>query len=307
MRQVRRSGTTGVGAPRDAADRRAAPAAPAGCRRSAGRIADDLLTGATLVVVVLVFLFLLVPLAVTAIMAFDARSYLGPLPPPGFSLRWFRRFFSDPYFLHGLRTTFAVTLLAVAVATAVGVATALFLDRHRFPGSQLLAAFFVSPLVVPPVVIGFALLLFLAQLGLIEGFARLVCGHVILTLPYTIRATLAGLVGIDRNLTEAALSLGANEQQAFWEITLPLARTGIIAGAIFGVAVSMDDVAVSMFLTDPTTYTLPVALVSSMRAHFDLTLAAASIVLVGFTIVLILALDRLVGLDRVIGRGIYKS
>ena len=140
---------------------------------------------------------------------------------------------------------------------------------------------------VPPVVIGFALLLFLSQMGLFNGFARLLCGHIIITVPYTIRATLAGISGIDRSLTEAALILGANERRAFWDITLPLARTGIVSGAIFAFAVSMDDVAVSIMLTDAQTYTLPIALISSMRANFDLTIAAASLMLMVMTLVLI--------------------
>ena len=73
-------------------------------------------------------------------------------------------------------------------------------------------------------------------------------------MPYTIRATLAGLAGIDRSLTEAALILGATERRAFWDVTFPLARTGIVSGAIFAFAVSMDDVAVSIMLTDANTY-----------------------------------------------------
>ena len=272
-----------------------------------GHIADDAFRHITSVLIALAFLFLIVPLCVTALMAFDARTYLGPVPPQDFSLHWFDRFFSDPYFINALRTTLLLAGLAVSISVTVGVATALFIDRHDFRGREALTAFFVSPLVVPPVVIGFALLLFLSNVGVIDGFLRLLFGHVILTLPYTIRATLAGLVGIDRSLTEAALSLGATERQAFWEITFPLARTGIIAGAIFALAVSIDDVAVSMFLTDPTTVTLPIALISSMRAQFDLTIAAASLLLMSFTVCLIVILDRVVGLNKVIGQGVYKT
>ena len=123
----------------------------------------------------------------------------------------------------------------------------------------------------------------------------------------SVRATLAGLVGIRPSFTEAALSLGANERQAFWKVTFPLARTGIVAGAVFAFAFSFDDVAVSLFLVDPGSVTLPVALVSMMRANFDLTIAAASVLLMGFTVVLIFVLDRVVGLDTVVGQGIYRA
>jgi putative spermidine/putrescine transport system permease protein len=200
-----------------------------------------------------------------------------------------------------------VSTLAVALSTTIGLATAIGLNRAQFRGRALLAAVFVSPLVVPPVVIGFSLLLFLAKMEIVDGYTRLVCGHVILTLPYTVRATLAGLVGIGPSLTEAAMSLGATERQAFLSITFPLARTGIIAGAIFGFAVSIDDVAVSMFLTDAKTYTLPVALVSSMRAKFDLTIAAASVVLISFTLLVLLLLEYSVGVGRFAGEGIHRN
>jgi putative spermidine/putrescine transport system permease protein len=251
--------------------------------------------------------FLVVPILVTALMAFDSRSYLGPLPPPSLSLRWFVQFFSDDYFLRGLATSAELAVLSLAVSLSVGVATAVGVERASFPGREALISFFLSPLLVPPVVVGFALLLFLAQLGLVNGFLRLLCGHVIITVPYTIRATLAGLSGIDRTLTEAALILGATERRAFWDVTFPLARTSIVTGAIFAFAVSMDDVSVSIMLTDAHTYNLPVALISSMRANFDLSIAAASVMLMLLTLGLILLLDRLVGLNRAVGQGVFRS
>jgi putative spermidine/putrescine transport system permease protein len=259
-----------------------------------------------LVMMGLIFCFLITPIVVTAIMAFDARSYLGPLPPPSLSFRWFERFFSDDYFLRGLATSLELACASVSVTLCVGVATAFAVERTEFKGKEALISLFLSPLIVPPVVTGFALLLFLSQFGLINGFARLLCGHIIITLPYTIRATLAGLVGIDRTLTEAALILGAAEREAFWDITMPLARTGIVSGAIFAFAVSMDDVSVSIMLTDAKTYTLPIALISSMRANFDLSIAAASVMLMLLTLALIVIMEKTVGLNRAIGQGVFR-
>ena len=260
-----------------------------------------------LVMIGTVICFLLTPIFVTILMAFDSREYLGPLPPPSLSLRWFAQFFSDDYFLRGLATSVELAVISVAVSLSVGVATAVALERTNFAGKDALISFFLSPLLVPPVVVGFALLLFLAHLGLVDGFMRLLCGHIIITAPYTIRATLAGLTGIDKSLTEAALILGATERRAFWDVTFPLARTSIVSGAIFAFAVSMDDVAVSIMLTDAHTYTLPVALISSMRANFDLSIAAASVMLMLVSLGLIVILEKFVGLDRVIGQGVFRS
>lgn len=271
-----------------------------------GRRADDLIRFTCKAMNCLIILFLLTPIAVTTLMAFDARDYLGPLPPPALSLRWFSAFFSDSYFLNGLITSVKLACLSVTISLFAGVATAYAVDRARFRGKEALVSFFLSPLVVPPVVTGFALLLFLSKIGVIDGFARLLCGHIIITVPYTIRATLASISGIDKSYTEAALILGANERHAFWDITLPLARTGIVSGAIFAFAVSMDDVAVSIMLTDAKTYTLPIALISSMRANFNLSIAAASVMLMAMTIILIVLLEKLVGLNRAIGQGTFR-
>ncbi len=257
--------------------------------------------------ILLTVTFLIAPIIVSILMSFDARSYLGRFPPTEFSFHWYERFFSDTYYLNGLKTSLIIAVIAATVSTCAGVCAAIVLDRYDFPGKQALETIFLSPLVIPAVVVGFSLLLFFALIGVFQGYPRLLAGHIIITFPYAVRTTLAGLTGIRRNLTEAAMTLGANERQAFWDVTFPLARTGMVAGAVFAFAFSMDDVAVSLFLTSPQTYTLPVAMVSMMRTNFDLTIAAASVILMLFTIGLIIILDVIVGLERVIGGGVYRS
>lgn len=252
-------------------------------------------------------IFLVLPLLVTTFMAFDARTYLGPMPPPALSTHWFTKLFAQDEIVASLWTSLLIASLTTLIAATVGTAAAVGLHRGSFPGSSMLQAAFLSPLVVPPVVIGFGLLLFLSQIGIVTGFVRLLIGHVIIAVPYAIRASLASLTGFDKRLSEAALVLGATERQAFWSVTLPLIRTGIITGAIFSFAISMDDVSVSLFLSDPAATTLPVTLVSNMRASFDLTIAAAAVLLMAVTLLLILVLDRAVGFDRVLGQGLFPS
>lgn len=271
------------------------------------RLSDRVLGGAMIAMLGLMLAFLVTPLLVTCLLAFDSRGFLGPLPPPALSLRWFEKLISLDYVATGLAVSLKIAVITTVVDVLIGTAAAVALDRGGFPGRGLLMAAFLSPLIVPAVVIGFALLLFLSRIGIVDGFTRLLCGHVVITLPYVVRTVLASLAGRDRRLTEAALVLGATEREAFWSITLPLIRSGMITGAVFAFAVSLDDVAVSMFLTDPTTYTLPVALVSNMRASFDLTIAAAAVLLMAVSALLILVLERLVGFDRLLGQGLFRS
>jgi putative spermidine/putrescine transport system permease protein len=268
---------------------------------------DRAIVGSSAILVALGLIFLVAPILIAVLLAFDNRNYLGPLPPPGFSLHWFERLFSQDYLAAGLATSLEIAILTTFINVAIGAAAAVGLERAKFPGKNVVLAAFLSPLIVPAVVTGFALLLFLSSMGVLNGFVRLLCGHVIITLPYTIRTTLTSLIGRDQRLTEAALVLGATESQAFWSVTIPLIRTGIVTGAVFAFAISMDDVSVSLFLTDPTTFTLPVALVANMRASFDLTIAAAAVIFIGITGVLIAILERSVGFDRLLGQGLFQS
>jgi putative spermidine/putrescine transport system permease protein len=276
-------------------------------RHKRQRAADAIARGTVSGMIVVSVLFLLLPLALTLSMSFDARDYLGAFPPPALSLRWYAKFFSDPYLLKGLQTSFQLAGLAALFATALGVSAAVALHRMPTRPAQLLMSLFLSPLIVPGVVIGFALLIFYARTGVESTFLRLLGGHVLITFPYAIRTVLAALAGIRPSLTEVAQSLGAGPTRTFWTVTFPLARTGIAAGAIFAFVFSLDDVAVSLFLSDPERYTLPVALVSMLHANFDLTIAAVAVLIMTTAIVLMLLLDWLAGLDRVVGAGYYKT
>lgn len=271
------------------------------------RSGDALLGLSGKILIAITAVFLLFPVIVTAFIAFDARDYLGPFPPTELSTKWFSKLVNDDYLWSGFITSLLLAVAATAVATVIGALAALSISRMTPQWRDIVTTVFLSPLVLPGVIIGFALLMFFSVFDVLPPFARLLAGHLIITIPYTIRMTLIGLTAISETLREAALSLGANERQAFFTITLPLARNGIAAGAIFAFAFSMDDVAISLFLSDFNTYTFPVALIGLMRAKFDLTIAAAAVALMGLTVILLFVLDRVLGLERAIGQGIYRA
>jgi putative spermidine/putrescine transport system permease protein len=249
---------------------------------------------------------LVVPVLMTLVASFDARNFMGPFPPKHLSFRWYAKLFDDSRYLAGLTTTAIVTLPAALFASVLGVAAAVGLDRGRFPGKETIASMFLSPVIVPGVVVGFSLLLFLAKLGIDNGLVRLLLGHILISIPYTTRIALAGLAGIRRSFSEAALVLGANEWRAFWSVTFPLAKNGIVSGLIIAIAFSLDDIAVSAFLGDSANYTFSISLLSNMRANFDLTTAAASVLLIGVTVLLVFIIDRFVGVEKAFGSGVYR-
>jgi putative spermidine/putrescine transport system permease protein len=255
---------------------------------------------------VAVIAFLLVPLVISVVLSFDARSFVGSFPPPRLSLRWFQSLAGNISYADGLWISLQIGVLATVLATVLGGAAAFFLDRYEFPGRHVMETALLSPKFVPTVVIGFALLGAASALQIFDGWWRLLAGHLIITIPFTVRATLAALVGVRRSLVEAATSLGANEPRAYWDVVIPLARSGILSGALFAFVMSFDEVALSLFLSDPSSQTLPVVLVSEMRANLSLAIAAVSTILVGATVFVVALLAWFVGLGRVFGQGIYR-
>lgn len=272
------------------------------------RIAEDYAAAVIfrLLLAAIIF-FLIVPIGVAVILSFDDREFIGAFPPTRFSLRWYRAFMQNPSYLDGLVVSLELALVATTISIVTGAGAAIALAESRWRGRDVVETLFLSPKFVPTVVIGFSILGFASAIHVFDAFTRLVMGHVVITIPFTVRATLASLVGIPRSLGEAAVSLGATPWRAFVDITLPLARTGIIAGGLMAFVLSFDEVAVSIFLTDAFTQTLPIALVAEMRANLNLTVAAISTVLATLAVIIVLILDRAAGLDNVIGRGMYRG
>jgi len=252
-------------------------------------------------------LLLIGPIMITMLMSFDSREYMGVFPPPSLSWQWYENFFSSRLYMNSALNSLQIGLCAATLSTAIGLVTSYVLAKYEFRGKQALEALIMSPVIVPGVIIGFSMLLYFSALGYYGGKSRLILAHLLIALPFSVRILYAALCDIPHNLTEAALSLGARERQAFFTVTLPLAKSGIIGSFLFSLALSLDEVAISIFLVDPKTTTLPISLLANMRNQFDLTIAAASGVLILFTVIVIFIADRLVGLDHVVGQSVHGS
>ena len=126
---------------------------------------------------------------------------------------------------------------------------------------------------------------------------RLLIGHLVIILPYIIRNTVSVLHVFNWTLEDAATSLGASPTQVFFKITLPLAKPGVLAGALLAFLYSFDEVALSSLLSTPKFVTLPIRIMNYMELTFDPTLAAISTLLILASLVLIVLMEKLVGLD----------
>src|SRR4051794_17664322 len=202
------------------------------------------------------YLFLLLPLVFVLVVSVNG----GPTPtfPPGsVSLRWYVQAAREPSFVSGVITSAWLAVAATAIAIPAGTAAAVALRRAQFRGKTVLESLFLAPLAVPGIVIGIALLIEFVTADLGDAPVRLVAAHVLLVLPYSIRTVLGSLAQIDPAIEEAALTLGASRMRSFWLVKLPLIKSGIIAGTLFSLILSFDDIAIALFLVDANTTTLP--------------------------------------------------
>ena len=251
----------------------------------------------------LFIIFILAPLVLVCLVAFTSKGYLS-LPTDGFSLRWFYAILDNDEFIAAFWTSLYLALASASLALALAIPAALALARYRFPGREAVTGFFLSPLMIPHVVLGVSFLRFFGQVGLTGTFIGLVFAHVIIIMPYALRLVLAAVTGLDRDAERAALSLGASQWTAFRRITLPLIIPGITGGWILAFITSFDEVTMTVFVASPSTMTLPVRMYHHIAQTIDPLLASVSAVLIAITLVFMLVLDRLYGLDKVlIGRG----
>ncbi len=247
----------------------------------------------------LTLLILLAPMAIVILAGLNAGDHLS-FPPEGLSFRWIIAFFNSDIFLPAYGFSLVVALVTMVFSTVLGTTISIFLVRSRFAGREFMRAFFMSPLMLPGIVLGLALYLFYISsgIGLIRTIPGLIIGHILVTCPYVIGTVSAALVGFDTSLEEAARSLGAGRLHTFRKITLPVIAPGIVAGSVFSFIVSFGQFDVSLFLTPPNSTPLPMALYVSLRYTFEPTAAAAGIFAIFLVVVSMLITARLANLKR---------
>ena len=238
--------------------------------------------------------FMLAPLVMIVLMSFTPSGGF-VLPGWQWSLRWYRAVFAYPGFVDAFLLSVRLALAAAGIATVLAFGAVWALQRRLVPGGEWFNSLFMSPLLVPAVVFGIAMLQFLNCHGLYNSFVGVMVAHVVVVLPFVVRVIASALRDVPRQLEWAAMSLGASPVATVLRVTLPLCARGVIAGFLFAFIVSFDEVTVTLFITGPAYQTLPVRLYNYLTDQVDPTAAAVSAMLIFLSLCLIVALDRLGG------------
>jgi molybdate transport system permease protein len=213
-----------------------------------------------------------------------------------------------------LLLSFEVSTLATLLASAVGISLAALLARKRFPGAHLLDALLGAPLVLPPTVLGYYLLVLLGRRSALGRVFEVVTGSPIVftrfgavlaaalaALPFVARAARAALESVDTRFGEAAATLGARPWRALWRVQLPLASRGIWAGVTLGFARSLGDFGVTLMVAGnipERTQTASLSIYDAIQAGRDDDAARLAGVLTLLAVLALYVIGKLSERDR---------
>ena len=226
--------------------------------------------------------FLLSPIVLLVIFSFTSRT-LTNFPMEGLSLRWWqemavtRQFW--PSFANSLIVGFCVAVVSAIVGTLAAMGLAAMPTRH----ASVIMALLTLPVMLPPLVLGVALLSFYVSIDLKLGLPTVIISHVLFAQPFVILIVHARMVNFDPRVVESARDLGATPLQAFFTVTLPIIRPVVIGAALIAMALSIDDFIITFF-TIGTGNTLPTLVWGMIRTGLTPTVNAIGTLILLLTI-----------------------
>lgn len=241
-----------------------------------------------------VMTFVAGPLAIIVAVSFTPEEFL-TFPPGGISLRWYVTFFTDSSWVGSLFNSLTIAGSAALLATSIGGVLAFALDRFDYRFSQLFGTFGILPILVPPVIIGVAFLVFFLEIGFAGSRLSIIVAHGVFYAAFPFILVMQGLRELDRTYEEAAMNLGASSVRTIRTITYPLLRANIISGALFAFILSLNEYIISWLLSLFLVDTIPIYIFNQLRYSYPPTIAAASTVFILLTVVAMSSIERLSG------------
>lgn len=242
-----------------------------------------------------ILLFIALPILVVVVASVSPTSQV-TLQPWEWTLGWYGKLWVarwiNPFILSA-----EIAAIVALLSGVLGFLGAYAVAYENCPGRSLIMPFLLSPLSVPQIVKGVAIVLFLSSADLYEllGFPGLIAAHVVLTLPFTVRMMATSIFNFDKTLDRAAQILGASKLQRFRYVLFPLVRPGLLSGMTLAFIISFNDVPLSLFLVRPGQTTLPIAVINFFEYSLDPTLAAVNVVSLLFILLAIVLFEKLGG------------
>ncbi|MBE2276213.1 MAG: ABC transporter permease [Rhodobacteraceae bacterium] len=231
---------------------------------------------------ILVLLFLALPILVVVPMSFSSAESLR-FPPPGLSLRWYEAFFSDPLWLEAALNSLIVGISSSTIALGLGTLAAYGIVRGTFWGRGALETNFISPMILPPVIIAVALYIFYARIGILGNYLALIAAHVVIAVPYVVLLMTLAIRSFDIRVEQVALTLGASRWQMMTRVLMPNLLPNAAAAWLFAFVISFDEVVVTLFVSG-THLTIPKRMFNQLVLQINPTITAIATILICFSL-----------------------
>lgn len=240
----------------------------------------------------LVMLFLYAPIIVMIVFSFNSSNSLAVMD--GFSLGWYKELFRSEEVLNALSNTLVLAVSSAVIATVIGTAAAVGIDRMRNRRvKNVVLGVSNIPMMNPDIVTGISMALLFAfvmtVLGkeTILGFWTVLIAHVTFNIPYVILSVLPRIRQMDKHLSEAAMDLGCTKLQSFFKVELPNLMPGIFSGFIMAFTLSLDDFIISYFTAEEF-QTLPIVIYGMTKRTVTPDMYALSTLIFGTVLVLLI-------------------
>lgn len=257
------------------------------------RLLRNLFMGAVLVV-------LAAPLVVVAGVSLNEPKQLH-FPPRGFSLAWYVELLSESAWVGAVINSLVIAVLAGVVAVSVAFPLAWSVWRTRSAAARALFGLGVAPFMLPPVITALGFLLFWTELGFSGQRVATIVSHAVFFVTLPLVTISLGLQAIDRQVVEAARTMGAGEVTVFRTIVLPLVRPYLISGYAFVFVLSLNEYIVAYMVAGFTVETLPIKIFNSLRYGYTPVMAAVSVVFVIVAMVVFGLIARFGDLPKLLG------
>jgi putative spermidine/putrescine transport system permease protein len=254
----------------------------------------------------LVALFLAAPIVIVAGVSVNEAKTL-EFPPKGFSLDWYAQIVTDPGWRKALMTSVVIAVLAAALA--VLVAFPLVWSQWRRPRFwvRIFEVLGLTPFILPPVITALGFLAFWATIGFYGAPWTVVISHAIFFVTLPLVTLSLGFASIDREIVEAAATLGADDRTLLRTVVLPLVGPYILSGYAFAFVLSLNEYIVAYMVAGFTIETLPIKIFNSLRYGYTPTMAAVTVVFVVLAALIFGIVARFGDLPRLLGAWATKE
>lgn len=243
---------------------------------------------------VIIFAFLYTPIVTLMVYSFNDSKTMGGWS--GFTLKWYKQLFQNTDIMEALYTTIILAVISSIVATIIGTFAAIGISRMKRTPKNLLLNINYIPVLNPDIVTGIALMslfIFIRPIFNIEfGFITMLIAHITFNIPYVILAVLPKIKQLPKNVTDAALDLGATPFYAMRKVILPQIKPGIFAGLLIAFTMSVDDFVISFFTTGPGVSNLSIQIYSMARKGIKPEINALSTLMFVTVLILLLIVNR---------------